>query len=344
MIDIKDLTFEEIKNIISHLNKEEYRAKQIIRWLYKKRVYSFDEMTDLSKEFRKEIKEVFIISRLKPINILASKDGTKKYIFQLKDGRLIETILIPEKGYHTLCLSTQVGCALKCRFCVTGKLGFIRNLKTSEILNQIIAIQDDVGNTIRNIVLMGMGDPLLNYNNVVKAIKIMAYNDGLNISERRITLSTAGIINEIEKLFNEVTPNLAISLNASSDDVRNFLMPINKSNTLNKLIKTCLNLPLPRRRRITFEYVLINGINDRYEDSLRLANLLRGIKCKINLIPFNEHTLLEFKRSSPETVSRFQKVLIDHKYTTFVRSTRGPDIYGACGQLGGMLNLSIIGG
>ncbi len=341
MMDIKDLTLKEIKQIIKPFAKEEYRARQIIRWIYAKRKYSFDEMTDLSKEFRRNIKEIFRISRLTPFQVLTSKDGTRKYVFKLDDGNLIETVLIPERDYNTLCISTQVGCPLKCRFCITGKLGFIRNLKTSEILNQILAVKDEIGDGIRNIVLMGMGEPLLNYENVVKAIKIMSYTEGLNISQRRITLSTAGLIPEMERLFGEVSPNLALSLNASSDEIRSYLMPVNKQNPLERLIKTCMKLPLPRRRRITIEYVLIEGINDHPQDAIRLARLLKGIRCKINLIPFNEHELLEFKRPSPEAIGRFQRILMEHNYTVLVRTTRGADIYGACGQLGGILNLSV---
>jgi 23S rRNA (adenine2503-C2)-methyltransferase len=339
MVDIKNLAFEEISSFISHLGKERFRATQIMKWVFQKRVKSFDDMTNLARDFREALKDVAFISSLQPIRVEVSRDGTKKYLFQLSDGNAIESVLIPEEDRLTLCISSQVGCPLDCAFCLTGKGGFVRDLTTAEIVNQICAVQDDLpeDKRITNIVLMGMGEPLLNYDNVLKALKIITYGDGLNFSTRKVTVSTSGIIPEMMKLGMAMPVNIAVSLNATTDDVRSRLMPINRKYPLARLLAACREYPLPPRRRITFEYILMRGVNDSLEDARRLAGLLRGIPCKINLIPFNEHEGSDLKRPSDEAIRAFQEVVLEAGYTAPIRVSKGRDISAACGQLRGKL-------
>lgn len=339
MVDIKNLTFEELSAFIAHLGKERFRATQIMKWVFSRRAKSFDEMTNLAKEFRDALKKEAFISSLQAIKVEVSKDGTKKYLFQLSDENSIESVLIPDEDRLTLCISSQVGCPLDCGFCVTGSGGFIRNLTTSEIVNQICAVQDELpeDTKITNIVLMGMGEPLLNYDNVLKALKIMTYGDGLNFSTRKITVSTSGIIPEMMKLGMAIQVNIAVSLNATTDEVRSRLMPVNKKYPLNRLLSACREYPLAPRRRITFEYILIKGVNDSLDDAKRLAGLLRGIPCKINLIPYNEHEGSELKRPDDTAIRAFQEILLNAGYTAPVRSSKGLDISAACGQLRGKL-------
>lgn len=339
MVDIKNLTLEELSAFISHLGKEKFRATQIMKWVYQKKAGTFDDMTNLSKDFRESLKSVAFISSLHAIKVEVSRDGTKKYLFQLADGNTIESVLIPDEDRLTLCISSQVGCPLDCGFCLTGSGGFVRNLETSEIVNQICAVQEDLPDDARmtNIVFMGMGEPLLNYNNVLKALKIMINGDGLNFSIRKITVSTSGIVPEMLRLGTDTNVNLAVSLNATTDEVRTRLMPVNKKYPLNKLIAACREYPLAPRRRITFEYILIKGINDSLEDARRLARLVKGIPCKINLIPYNEHEGSVFKRPSDEVIRPFQEILQNVGYTALLRTSKGVDISAACGQLRGKL-------
>lgn len=339
MVDIKNFTLEELSAFIAHLGKERFRANQIMKWVYQKKVKSFDDMTNLAKDFREALKGVAFVSSLQAIKVEVSKDGTKKYLFQLSDGNSIESVLIPDEDRLTLCISSQVGCPLDCGFCVTGSGGFVRNLTTSEIVNQICAVQDDLSEEARltNIVLMGMGEPLLNYDNVLKALKIMIYGDGLSFSTRKITVSTSGIVPEMLRLGSETTANLAVSLNATTDEIRSRLMPVNKKYPLGKLLSACREYPLPPRRRITFEYILIKGVNDSPEDAKRLTRLLRGIPCKINLIPYNEHEGSGFKRPTDEAIRAFQEILQNAGYTALLRTSKGVDISAACGQLRGKL-------
>ncbi|MEK6726203.1 MAG: 23S rRNA (adenine(2503)-C(2))-methyltransferase RlmN [Deltaproteobacteria bacterium] len=339
MVDIKNLTVEELSAFIAHLGKEKFRASQIIKWVYQKRVRSFDDMTNLAKDFREALKGIAFISTIQATKVEVSKDGTKKYLFHLKDGNSIESVLIPDEDRLTLCISSQVGCPLDCGFCMTGSGGFVRNLDTSEIINQICAVQDDLPEEaqLTNIVLMGMGEPLLNYDNVLKAIKIMIYGEGMSFSTRKITVSTSGIVPEMLRLGSDTNVNLAVSLNATTDEVRTRLMPVNKKYPLNKLLSACREYPLPPRRRITFEYILIKGINDSLEDARRLARLVKGIPCKINLIPYNEHAGSEFRRPSDEAIRAFQEILQNVGYTALLRTSKGLDISAACGQLRGKL-------
>ncbi len=340
MIDIKSLNRKELETWIQQKGYEPYRGRQIWHWILKKAVPSFEQMSNLPKKLRNLLKEEAVLNPLELVKVLESKeDHTKKYLFRLRDGYYIESVLIPEleKDYFTICVSSQAGCAMGCKFCLTAKQGFKRNLRTSEIVEQVVQVKRDMSkpSKLRNIVFMGMGEPLANYDSVIKAIEILIDPYGMNFSHRRVTVSTCGIVPKIESLGKDCTVNLAVSLNATTDEVRSFLMPINKKYPLKELISACKKFPLPNRRRITFEYVLIKGINDSEEDAIRLINLLRGIKAKINLIPLNPAKGLEFSSPSWDQILRFQKILIDKNLTAIIRKSRGKDILAACGQLSG---------
>ena len=340
MIDIKSLNRKELETWIQQKGYEPYRGRQIWHWILKKAVPSFEQMSNLPKKLRNLLKEEAVLNPLELVKVLESKeDHTKKYLFRLRDGYYIESVLIPEleKDYFTICVSSQAGCAMGCKFCLTAKQGFKRNLRTSEIVEQVVQVKRDMSkpSKLRNIVFMGMGEPLANYDSVIKAIEILIDPYGMNFSHRRVTVSTCGIVPKIESLGKDCTVNLAVSLNATTDEVRSFLMPINKKYPLKELISACKKFPLPNRRRITFEYVLIKGINDSEEDAIRLINLLRGIKAKINLIPLNPAKGLEFSSPSWDQILRFQKILIDKNLTAIIRKSKGKDILAACGQLSG---------
>jgi len=336
LLDLKDLTHGELEQFVLDLGQERYRAKQLVKWLYQKGTTNFNEMTDLCKPFREMLQRVAFISFLTPKKIETSLDGSRKFLFSLIDNQSVETVLIPDESRLTLCISTQVGCPLGCRFCLTGRMGFVRNVTPSEMLNQILAAQRDAASQgrITNIVLMGMGEPLANYDNTLKAIEIMQHELGLSLSARRITLSTAGLVPQMEKLITaRLRFQLAVSLNAADDDTRSFLMPINKSHPLKDILGICRRFPLRPRERVTFEYVLIEGINDSPRDALRLVRLIKGIPCKVNLIPLNGSPELEFQRPSDEKIHEFQKILLDRHITCIIRKSRGGDISAACGQL-----------
>lgn len=299
-------------------------------------------MTNLSRQLRNDLESHFSIGELTLLKRAESRDGTIKFLFGLVDGQSIESVLIPESKRLTLCISTQVGCAYGCAFCATAQLGFKRNLSASEIVDQIIEVsraagrdEEDKGR-ITNIVLMGMGEPLANYANTLSAIEIMTDGSwGLGIAPRRVTLSTVGLIPQIEKLMSETNVSLAISLHAARDELRGRLMPVNRKYSLKQLIDACRNLPLPRRKRITFEYVLLRGVNDSVADATALCQVLRGVPSKVNVIPFNPHPGSAFERPADEAVKRFQQVLFDHHIQVNLRRPRGDDIAAACGQLQG---------
>ncbi len=334
--DIKEFTKEELTLWFQEKGIQAYRTTQIMRWIYLKRVDSFDEMTDISKNNRQLLSTNFSFSKPEIKQIESSADGSKKYLFGLHDGNSIETVLIPEKNHYTLCISTQVGCAMGCQFCMTAKSGLIRNLSQAEIINQVLGTLKDVTGEKRltNIVLMGMGEPLANYENVIRAIRILTDNDsGLQFSTRRVTLSTCGLINRFDELGRDTKINLAISLNATDNQTRSRLMPINKRYPLEELIDACARYRMAPRNKITFEYILIQGINDSIEDAHRLTTLLKPVKAKINLIPFNEHPGSEFKRPEESVILKFQEVLHQKNYTAIIRRSKGRDISAACGQL-----------
>ncbi len=315
---------------------EAYRADQILKWIYTRQTDSFDRMTDLSQNLRTRLAEHFTIDRLTAEHIATSKDGTRKYVFQLKDGKHIESVLIPERDHYTLCISSQVGCAQDCGFCLTAQIGFQRNLSRAEIISQLRDIKVDLKDpkSLTNLVFMGMGEPLANYNNLIDALETITNNDyGLRFATRRITVSTAGLVPRFSSLGRDSKVNLAISLNATDNHTRSRLMPINRKYSLEDLLEACRKYPLPAGRRITFEYILIDGINDTREDARRLAKLLQPIRCKINLIPFNRHKGCDYKRPPESVIQAFFKILFDKNYTVIIRRSKGQDISAACGQL-----------
>ena len=334
-MDIKNLSKEQLGAWLEENGIKPYRAGQIFKWVFSHQVDQFNSMTDLGQELREKLAAHFVIPRLQTERIETSRDGSQKYLFRLADGNHVETVLIPEKNHFTLCISSQVGCAMGCRFCLTARDGFVRNLTAGEIVSQVRDIKKHiVPQPLSNIVLMGMGEPLANYSNVVQAVRILTDRDfGLEFSTRKVTLSTAGLVPELLQLGKDVTVNLAVSLNATDNETRSQLMPINKKYPLENLLEACRHYPLAPRKRITFEYILIQGINDSPEDALRLTKLLRPIKAKINLIPFNEHPGSLFQRPDEKTILKFQDILIQHHYTAMVRSSKGQDISAACGQL-----------
>jgi len=337
--NIRDMSLTEIETLITSLGKEQYRARQLMKWLYQKNAASFSEMTSLSREFRARMEEMVAIAEPVLERIQSSADGTKKALFRLSDGLFIESVLIPGRNHWTACLSTQAGCAMGCLFCLTGQQGFTRNLLPSEITGQMTMLRRHTqeGPDIKNIVLMGMGEPLANYDHTVKAIRILTSDHGLGFSNRKITVSTCGLAPQIIQLGQDICVNLAVSLNAPDDLRRNHLMPINRKYPLKTLLAACRDYPMPGRRMLTFEYILMSGVNDSPEDARKVARLLKGIRCKLNLILFNEFPCSSFKTPSKESVSAFQQILLDHHYTAILRASRGRDILAACGQLSGTM-------
>lgn len=343
--NIKELSLTEFAAYLAAAKQPAYRAQQIRQWLFREQAIDFAAMTNLPGELREQLDSTFTIGRLAILRRHDSQDGTVKFLFGLGDGESIESVLIPEKHRLTLCISTQVGCAYGCAFCATALLGFKRNLTCGEIVEQILeagrTLSDD--RRISNIVVMGMGEPLANYAQTLRAIEIMVDASwGLAIAPRKITLSTVGLVPQIQKLMEETNVTLAISLHAASEELRGRLMPINRKYSLDQLIDCCRNLPLPRRKRITFEYVLLGGVNDSVADAAALCRLLRGVPSKVNLIPFNPHPGSEFHRPSDDAVKRFQQVLFDHKLQVNIRRPRGDDIAAACGQLQGHLQRDLL--
>jgi 23S rRNA (adenine2503-C2)-methyltransferase len=337
-LNIKDLRLEELEAHLVKGKEPAYRARQIWQWLFRKGAVTFAEMTNLSESLRARLAEDFTISRLAVLRQAVSEDGTKKFLFGLADGQSIETVLIPETKRLTLCVSTQVGCGFGCAFCATALLGLKRNLRTSEVLDQILEASRSLARDqrITHVVLMGMGEPLANYAETVKALAVMTDTSwGIGISPRRITLSTVGLVPQIRRLMEETKVNLAISLHAPTDELRGELMPVNRKYSLQQLMECCRSLPIPRRKRITFEYVLLRGVNDSVEDAKALCQMLRDIRCKVNVIPFNPHPGSRYRRPDDSAVERFQQVLQVHDLQINIRRPRGDDIQAACGQLQG---------
>jgi 23S rRNA (adenine2503-C2)-methyltransferase len=336
--NIKDLSFSELITFLAARKQPVYRAKQIWQWLFQKRAAAFAEMTNLSRGLRDALEENFSISGLKILRHAESSDGTVKFLFGLSDGASIESVLIPETQRLTLCISTQVGCGFGCAFCATAVLGLKRNLTASEIADQIIEASRSLAQDkrITHVVLMGMGEPLANYANTLRAVEIMTNGEwGMGISPRRVTLSSVGLVPQIKKFMEETRVNLAISLHAANDRLRGEMMPVNRKYPLQELLDCCRSLPIPRRKRITFEYVLLHGVNDSEQDARQLAKILKGIPSKVNLIPFNPHPGSKYRRPTKEAIERFQNILQDQDVQTNVRRPRGDDIQAACGQLQG---------
>jgi 23S rRNA (adenine2503-C2)-methyltransferase len=334
-INLKSLSRDEIAGFTEGQGLPKYRTDQLLNWIYARYATSLDEITEFSKDLRNRLGEVACIGSLEVVKRERSADGTEKFLFGLEDGQTVESVLIPDRDRLTLCISSQVGCAMGCRFCLTGRSGLTRNLKAWEIVDQILSVNRLImPKKITNIVFMGMGEPLANFDEVVDALKrILTF---VGISKRKITLSTAGLVPKIAELPGKAPDvNLAISLNATTDAVRDRIMPINKKYPIRSLIEACRRYPLKPRRMITFEYVLIAGVNDSVEDAGRLVRLLKGLRCKVNLIPLNPHEESDLQRPPDETVLAFQKVLADNKMTALIRESKGQDIFAACGQLRG---------
>lgn len=335
-MNIIELTRDQLLAWLTERKIAAYRTDQILKWIYLRQADSFDQMTDISKDVRGLLSQHFEIGRLEAEKIEKSRDGSCKYLFKLGDGKHIESVLIPERDHYTLCVSSQVGCAQGCLFCLTATGGFERNLSRAEIVGQVRDIRNDLDDPeqLRNLVFMGMGEPLANYKNLVSALNIITDNDcGLRFATRRITVSTAGLGPRFSDLGRQTKVNLAISLNATDNDTRSRLMPINRKYPLEDLLNACRQFPLPAGRRITFEYILIKGVNDTVADAKRLAKLLQPIRCKINLIPFNPHGGCAFERPSEPVIQAFFKILFDKNYTVIIRRSKGEDISAACGQL-----------
>ncbi len=332
--NLKVYDLKQLEEIIKNKSLPSYRARQLIQWIYKKYAISIQEITEWSKSLRETFSEEYYIGNIKLIERKISSDGTEKFLWQLEDGEKIESVLIPDRNRLTLCISSQIGCSLKCKFCLTGKIGFKRNLKAWEIIDQFIQTSRLIAKEnkkITNVVFMGMGEPLLNFENVVDAL--WKFKTLLEFSPRRITLSTAGIIPALKKLPHKSPPvKLAISLNASDEKKRSYLMPINIKYPLHELLKILKQYPLPPKQRITIEYVMLN-INSSEKDAHRLAEILKGIPCKINLIPFNPWEGCKLERPDEKEILKFQEILISKNYSVFIRKSKGRDILAACGQL-----------
>jgi 23S rRNA (adenine2503-C2)-methyltransferase len=315
---------------------EGFRAGQIFRWIYRRGVTDPAAMTDLSLELRAQIADEFALTTPTLEQREVSADGTEKFLLRLVDGRHIESVFIPDTPSMTFCISTQVGCAMACAFCLTGKMGLIRNLTAGEIVGQVRVLAGalNMRESAFNIVLMGMGEPLHNYDETMKALRMLADPQGFALPPRRVTLSTVGLLPALERMASEpVMPNLAISLHAPTDALRGELVPLNKKYGVIEIIAACKRFPLQKRRRITFEYVLLAGVNDSPQDARRLARLLAGVKSKVNVIPLNAAAGIPFQRPSDAAVDRFAKILADAGLTVSVRKSRGRDIRAACGQL-----------
>jgi 23S rRNA (adenine2503-C2)-methyltransferase len=332
---IKDYPLDELEGWVEGIGERRFRARQIFRHVYGRLIRSWDECTDLAKAFRTQLEFGTHLDALNLVKTQQAVDGTQKFLFRLHDGQHIESVLIPDPPRNTLCISSQVGCALGCRFCLTGTLGLTRNLTTAEIVDQVIQVHHLQGKEgrITNIVFMGMGEPLANYRQVIRALKILLDPQGLGFSHRRITLSTVGLVPKMRELGRESPVNLAVSLHAADNETRSRLMPVNRTYPLEDLIRACRDYPMPSRKRITFEYILIRDVNDRSEDARRLVKILSGVRAKVNLIPFNPHPSLPFERPSEERILAFQNVLKDAHMTATIRQSRGADIRAACGQL-----------
>ena len=340
--DLLNFNIEELQDFCVSNNLPKFRATQIWRWMYCFGLDTFEGMSNIARATKDFLNEKAFISRPYVSEMQKSSDGTIKWLLKLSDGSEVETVYIPQEERGTVCLSSQVGCTLNCSFCHTGTQALVRNLTANEIIGQLVLVMDHLKdwpsgkNTrkVTNVVMMGMGEPLLNYKEVSKAIKVMMSDDGISLSRRRITLSTSGIIPMIEASGIDLGVNLAISLHAVNDELRDQLVPINKKYNLEALINACRNYPpLSNSRRITWEYVMIKGVNDRESDAKALINLIKGIPSKINLIPFNPWPGSLFETSTQKNIDIFAKILMDAGFASPIRKPRGQDIYAACGQL-----------
>jgi 23S rRNA (adenine2503-C2)-methyltransferase len=341
-VDVCSLTLQELTRLVAEeMGERAFHARQIFRWVHQRGATSFAQMTDLSKSLRQKLDERFDLLPLQKDLEQRSSDGTIKYRWRTRDGHFIESVYMPAPDRKTLCVSTQVGCAMACSFCATGQLGLKRNLSAGEIVVQVHAVNREVRanegldthRPLTNLVFMGMGEPLHNFENLKRALEILESEDGPNFSQRHITVSTVGLLPMIERFGRELDVKLAISLNATTDEQRSQTMPVNRKWNIAALIEACRKLPLKQGRRITFEYVMLRGFNDSDEDAHRLSQLLRAVPAKVNLIPYNENAGLGFRTVDEDRAERFREILAAAQVCAFVRQNRGRDIAAACGQL-----------
>lgn len=335
---LKAMTFPELQKwLVEEVGEKAFRAKQIWNWLYVRLVSDIDEMTDLSKATREKLKEKARLDCIEMHDEKIARDGTTKLLWKLDNGAVIESVMIPADKRNTLCISSQVGCAMNCQFCYTARMGLQSNLSTAEIVDQVVQARrhfDAKGIRLTNIVFMGMGEPMHNPDNVFPATEVLCNHDGLDFSTRKVTVSTSGIVPAIERFATESRARLAVSLNATTDEVRDWIMPINRRYPLGVLLEALRNYPYRANERVTFEYVMLDGVNDSMDDARRIVRLTQGIPCKINLIPFNPHSGTEFVSSPRERIEEFQRFLVSKGMGVTVRETRGDDGMAACGQLG----------
>ena len=334
--DLKGMTLSELEEFFARWGKERYRARQIFRWIYRKHAEEFPAMTDLSKAFRALLSASCRISAPPAERVETSADGTEKFLFRLEDGEAVESVLIPEGDRRTLCVSSQVGCALACGFCATGAMGFRRDMTSAEIVHQACFAAKRLagrGEGLTNVVFMGMGEPLRNVREVSRAIEILLSPYGFGLSGKRVTVSTAGIVPEMLSLSERYPVSFAVSVNASRDDQRSLLMPINRVYPLKELVAAMRRIPLRSGRKVTAEYVLLEGVNDSPDDARALGRLFRGGRIKVNLIPYNAHGGAPYRAPGPGTVDRFREALLAAGVQAITRERRGADIRAACGQL-----------
>lgn len=334
MKNIKDYDLEDLKQELISIGEKGFRAEQIFKWLYQEKVKSFDEMTNLSLELREKLKDNYTICNYNILKKLESSDGTKKYLFDILDGNIIESVLMEYHYGKSVCVSSQVGCKMGCKFCASTGIPFVRNLTAGEIVEQILAIEQDTGEKISNIVFMGIGEPLDNYDNVIKAIRILNNPKGLGIGARHISVSTSGLVPRIYDLAKEnIQCTLSVSLHASNNEKRSSMMPVNNRYSVEELIKACKDYIAMTNKRISFEYALAKDNNDNMQDAKELANLLKGMLCHVNLIPINKIENGKFTKSSNENIIKFRDYLNDHGIVATIRRELGSDIEAACGQL-----------
>lgn len=334
MKNIKDYNLDELQEELINMGEKKFRAEQIFKWIYKEKVKSFDEMTNLSIELREKLKENYTMCNYNILKKQESKDGTKKYLFDVLDGNAIETVLMQYHHGKTVCVSSQIGCKMGCKFCASTGIQFVRNLTAGEIVEQILAVEQDINDKISNIVFMGIGEPLDNYDNVIKAIKIMNNPKGLEIGTRHISISTSGLVPRIYDLANEkIQCTLSISLHATTDEKRSSMMPVNNRYNIEELMKACKDYIKITNKRISFEYALAKDNNDNLEDAQRLVDLLKGMLCHVNLIPINKIENGKFSKSTNENILKFRDFLNEHGIVATVRRELGSDIDAACGQL-----------
>lgn len=334
MKNIKDYNLDELQNELVNMGEKKFRAEQIFKWLYVEKVKSFDDMTNLALDLRSKLKDNYSMCNYKIIKKQESSDGTKKYLFDVLDGNAIETVLMQYHHGKTVCVSSQIGCKMGCKFCASTGIKFIRNLTAGEIVEQILAVEQDINDRISNIVFMGIGEPLDNYDNVIKAIKILNNQKGLNIGTRHISVSTSGLVPRIYDLANEnIQCTLSISLHATTDEKRSSMMPINNRYNIAELMKACKDYIKITNKRISFEYALAKDNNDNLDDAKRLVSLLKGMLCHVNLIPINKIENGQYSKSTNENILKFRDYLNDNGIVATIRRELGSDIDAACGQL-----------